>query len=53
MDVDLGQPGVVRVKTTVAITKSRISAAEYGAFRAFCEQADRELGQSLTFTVGK
>jgi hypothetical protein len=44
---------VVRVKTTVAITKSRIPAAEYAAFRAFCEQADRELGQSLTFTVGK
>ena len=44
---------VVRVKTTVAITRSRIPAAEYGAFRAFCEQADRELGQSLTFTVGK
>ena len=44
---------VVRVKTTVAITKSRIPASEYAAFRAFCEQADRELGQSLTFTVGK
>lgn len=44
---------VVRVKTTVAITKSRIPVAEYAAFRTFCEQADRELGQSLTFTVGK
>jgi tetratricopeptide (TPR) repeat protein/transglutaminase-like putative cysteine protease len=43
----------VRVKTTVAITKSRIPVAQYAAFRAFCEQADRELGQSLTFTVGK
>jgi hypothetical protein len=53
VDVDLGQPGIVRVKTTVGITKSRISAAEYGDFRAFCERADRELGQSLTFTVGK
>ena len=47
------QSSTVRVKTTVAITKSRIPAAEYAAFRAFCEQADRELGQSLTFTVGK
>lgn len=52
--VDVETTGnVVRVKTTVAITKSRISASEYAAFRAFCEQADRELGQSLTFTVGK
>ena len=47
------QGTTVRVKTTVAITKSRIPAAEYAAFRAFCEQVDRELGQSLTFTVGK
>jgi tetratricopeptide (TPR) repeat protein len=53
VDVDTTQAGTVRVKTTVAVTKSRISAAEYGAFRTFCEQADRELGQSLTFTVGK
>ncbi|MDB4936014.1 MAG: Cell division protein FtsK, partial [Labilithrix sp.] len=52
VDVDI-QANVVRVKTTVAITKSRIPASEYQAFRTFCEQADRELGQSLTFTVGK
>ena len=52
--VDVETTGnVVRVKTTVAITRSRIPASEYAAFRAFCEQADRELGQSLTFTVGK
>jgi tetratricopeptide (TPR) repeat protein/transglutaminase-like putative cysteine protease len=43
----------VRVKTTVSMTKSRIPAAEYSAFRAFCEQVDRELGQSLTYTVSK
>jgi tetratricopeptide (TPR) repeat protein/transglutaminase-like putative cysteine protease len=43
----------VRVKTTVAITKSRITAGEYAAFRAFCEKADRDLGQSLTYSVGK
>jgi hypothetical protein len=43
----------VRVKTTVAIAKSRIPAAEYGAFRAFCEQVDRELGQSVTYVVSK
>lgn len=45
--------GVVRVKTTVAITKSRISAAEYPAFRQFCEQADKDLGQVVTYQVGK
>jgi cellulose synthase operon protein C len=52
--VDVETTGnVIRVKTTVAITSSRITAAEYAAFRTFCEQADRELGQSLTFTVAK
>ncbi len=40
-----------RVKTTVTVTKSRVSVREYPAFRAFCEQADRELGQSLTYTL--
>lgn len=44
---------VVSVKTSVALTKSRITASEYGAFRAFCEQVDRALGQSLTYTVAK
>ncbi|HVJ92276.1 MAG TPA: DUF3857 domain-containing protein, partial [Labilithrix sp.] len=43
----------VRVKTTVAVTKSRIPENEYAAFRAFCEQVDRELGQTLTYTVSK
>ncbi len=45
--------GVVRVKTTVALTKSRIPANEYAAFRQFCEAVDRELGQTLTYTVSK
>lgn len=43
----------VRVKTSVALTQSRIPASEYAAFRAFCEQVDRELGQTLTYTVAK
>jgi hypothetical protein len=43
----------VRMKTTVTMTKSRIPASEYGKFRAFCEQVDRELGQTLTYTVSK
>jgi hypothetical protein len=43
----------VRVKTTVALTTPRIAASEYPAFRAFCEQADKDLGQTLTYTVAK
>ena len=38
-------PGVVKMKTTVALTKTRIGVAEYPAFRAWCEQVDRALGQ--------
>ncbi|MGH7279920.1 MAG: DUF3857 domain-containing protein [Polyangiaceae bacterium] len=37
----------VHVKTTVAITRSRIPVAEYPAFRAWCEAVDRALGQRL------
>ncbi|MFO0734433.1 MAG: DUF3857 domain-containing protein [Labilithrix sp.] len=44
---------VVKLKSTIALSKSRISASEYAAFRAFCEQVDRELGQSVTYSVGK
>jgi len=43
----------VFVKTAVAITRSRIRADEYASFRSFCEQADKSLGQFLTFTVGQ
>jgi hypothetical protein len=43
----------VRTKTRVALKKARISAAEYPAFRAFCEEVDRALGQRVTYTVGK
>ncbi len=45
--------GQVHVTTTVAITKTRISAAEYPAFRAFCESADRALGQRLVISASK
>jgi hypothetical protein len=40
----------VRTKTRVALKKSRIAAAEYPAFRAFCEEVDRALGQRVTYT---
>ncbi len=44
-------PGSVRIKTSVAISKSRIAASEYAAFRAFCEEVDRALGQTLTYAT--
>jgi hypothetical protein len=43
----------VRIKTSVTLKKPRIFAREYGAFRAFCEDVDRALSQSITFTVSK
>jgi tetratricopeptide (TPR) repeat protein/transglutaminase-like putative cysteine protease len=43
----------VRIKTSVTLKKQRIFAREYGAFRAFCEEIDRDLSQSITFTVSK
>lgn len=43
----------VRTKTRVAVKKSRVSAAEYPAFRAFCEEVDRALGQRVGYTVAK
>jgi hypothetical protein len=43
----------VHVKTRVSLKKSRISAAEYTQFRAFCEEVDRALGQRVTYTIAK
>lgn len=40
------------VKTTVTMKKTRITAAEYPAFRAWCEQVDKALGQRLVFKMG-
>ncbi len=39
--------GTVRVTTNVTLDRTRIAAAEYPAFRAFCEAGDRVLGQRL------
>jgi hypothetical protein len=41
----------IHVKTTVTLAKTRIAAAEYPAFRAWCEQVDRALGQRATVAV--
>jgi len=40
--------GTLRVRTTVSLTKTRIPAAEYPRFRAWCEEVDRVLGQRAT-----
>ncbi|WP_394824306.1 DUF3857 domain-containing protein [Pendulispora albinea] len=39
------------VRTVVTLTKTRIRASEYPAFRAFCESIDRALGQRLVLGV--
>ncbi|MGH7271332.1 MAG: DUF3858 domain-containing protein, partial [Polyangiaceae bacterium] len=42
--------GAIRVRTTVTLVKTRISPSEYPAFRAWCEEVDRALGQRATVT---
>jgi tetratricopeptide (TPR) repeat protein len=41
----------LHVKTTVALTKTRVAAGEYPAFRAWCEEVDRALGQRALVAV--
>jgi cellulose synthase operon protein C len=41
----------LHVKTTVTLAKTRIAAADYAAFRAWCGQVDRALGQRASVTV--
>ncbi len=50
--VDVESNGsVLRVKTTVVLARSRIAAGEYAAFRAWCEEVDRALGQRAAVTL--
>ncbi len=44
-------PTSIHSKTTVAMTAPRISPADYPEFRAWCERADRALGQRLGLAV--
>ena len=44
-------PTSLHVKTAVTSMKTRIAASEYAAFRAWCEQVDRVLGQHATVAV--
>jgi hypothetical protein len=41
----------LHVKTTVTLAKTRVTAEEYAAFRAWCEQVDRALGQRAMVTI--
>ncbi len=41
----------LHVKTTVTFSQSRIAAADYPAFRAWCEEVDRALGQRATVAL--
>jgi len=41
----------VHVKTTVTLSQTRVSAAEYPAFRAWCEKVDRALGLRATVAI--
>jgi hypothetical protein len=43
--------GLLRVRTTVTLARTRIAASEYPAFRAWCEQVDRVLGQRATVSL--
>ncbi|MGO9839104.1 MAG: DUF3857 domain-containing protein [Polyangiaceae bacterium] len=43
--------GVLHARTTVTLAKTRITASEYPAFRAWCEEVDRQLGQRATVTL--
>jgi transglutaminase-like putative cysteine protease/tetratricopeptide (TPR) repeat protein len=45
-------PGGVHVKTSLAMTKTRIPVAEYPAFRKWCEKVDAALGQRLVVSMG-
>ncbi len=51
-EVAVEQTGAaLHVKTTVTLTKTRVLASEYPAFRAWCEEVDRALGQRATVSV--
>ncbi len=43
--------GVIHAKTTVTMTRTRVTAAEYPAFRAWCEEVDHQLGQRATVAL--
>jgi hypothetical protein len=45
--------GKVVVKTSLSLSRPRISPSEYAAFRTFCESADRAFNQRLVIGATK
>jgi transglutaminase-like putative cysteine protease/Flp pilus assembly protein TadD len=43
--------GTIHVKTTVTLSRTRVTASEYPAFRSWCEGVDSALGQRATVVV--
>jgi tetratricopeptide (TPR) repeat protein len=50
VEVD-GSGSALHVRTAVTLEKTRVAAAEYPAFRAWCEEVDRALGQRAAVTL--
>ncbi len=51
--VSVQQSGAsVTVRTEIAIDVPRVAAADYAAFRAFCERADHALGARVVYQTG-
>jgi cellulose synthase operon protein C len=50
LEVDSSQSSKVVVKVKIALTKTRIEPGEYAAFRTFCEDVDKTLGDRLTLS---
>jgi tetratricopeptide (TPR) repeat protein len=44
-------PAMLHVKTTVTLGKTRILVSEYPAFRAWCEEVDRAMGQRASVSL--
>ncbi len=51
VSVDSSSGNTLRVKTTVTMSKARVSAGEYPAFRAWCEEVDRALASHATVVL--
>jgi tetratricopeptide (TPR) repeat protein/transglutaminase-like putative cysteine protease len=52
LDVDVRTTGnAIGVTTSLSMTRTRVSASEYPAFRAWCEQVDHSLGLTATVAV--
>ena len=51
LEVESSAGGVIKVRTSISNTKTRILASEYPAFHQWCETVDRALGQRVVVAV--